>query len=70
VRRTDAIGPLERIAGLQAVLHRHPQVEGVLCGHLHRQIVRRSNTTVAVRLPSTTHQIVLDLRSRTPRASE
>jgi hypothetical protein len=33
IAHTNAIGLLERTAGLEAVLRRHPQVEG--CGHIH-----------------------------------
>jgi hypothetical protein len=34
----------------------------VICGHLHRAIVRRFGGTVAMTVPSTAHQIFLDLR--------
>lgn len=64
----DAMGLLEGSAGLQAVLRRHPQVERVICGHLHRPIVRRYAGTVAMTVPSTAHQIVLDLRAGGPAA--
>ena len=51
---------------LAAVLRRHPQVERVICGHMHRSIVRRFGGTVAMTVPSTAHQIVLDLRPGAP----
>ena len=38
-----------------------PQVERILCGHLHRAIDRRFAGTVAGTAPSTAHQIRLDL---------
>ncbi|HWL84598.1 MAG TPA: phosphodiesterase [Polyangiaceae bacterium] len=57
----EAMG-LEGIDELSAVLARHPQVERVLCGHLHRPIVRRVAGTVAMTCPSTSHQVELDLR--------
>ena len=58
----DAIGLREGREGLGQVLRRHPQVERVICGHLHRTIVRRFGGTVAMTVPSTAHQIFLDLR--------
>lgn len=64
----DGIGLLEGTAGLEAVLSRHPQVERVICGHLHRPITRRFAGTVAMTVPSTAHQIVLDLRAGGPAA--
>ena len=39
-----------------------PQVERVLCGHLHRSIQSRWAGTVASTAPSTAHQVVLDVR--------
>ncbi|MGT2490566.1 hypothetical protein ACU4GD_08650 [Cupriavidus basilensis] len=36
---------------LEAVVRRHPQVERVLCGHLHRHITRRFGGTVAMAAP-------------------
>lgn len=58
----DAIGLLAGREGLAQVLRRHAQVERVICGHLHRTIVRRFGGTVAMTVPSTAHQIHLDLR--------
>jgi hypothetical protein len=51
---------------LEAPLRRHPQVERVMCGHLHRPIVRRFGSMVAMTVPSTARQIVLDLRADAP----
>ncbi|MDH5339695.1 MAG: phosphodiesterase [Rubrivivax sp.] len=68
IRHMDDIGLLDGSAGLAAVLQRHPQVERVICGHLHRPIVRRFGGTVAMTVPSTAHQIVLDLRADGPAA--
>jgi 3',5'-cyclic AMP phosphodiesterase CpdA len=59
----DALSLREGRAGLAAVLARHPQVERVTCGHLHRSALRRMGTTVAMTVPSTAHQIVPDLRT-------
>lgn len=49
-----------------AVVRRHPQVERVLCGHLHRPIQLRWAGTVASTAPSPAHQIALDLRPEGP----
>lgn len=46
---------------LAAVVRRHPQVERVLCGHLHRPIETRFAGTIASTAPSAAHQVVLDL---------
>ncbi len=64
----DDIGLREGSDALADVLRRHPQVERVVCGHLHRPIVRRFGGTVAMTVPSTAHQIVLDLREGGPPA--
>jgi 3',5'-cyclic AMP phosphodiesterase CpdA len=44
------------------IVARHPQIERIACGHLHRAIDRRFAGTVAGTAPSTAHQIQLDLR--------
>lgn len=56
----DAMG-LENPQALAAVIARHPQVERLLCGHLHRPIQARFAGTLASTCPSTAHQIALDL---------
>ncbi len=48
---------------LGAVVARHSQVERIVCGHLHRPILRRWYGTVVSVCPSTCHQIALDLRA-------
>jgi 3',5'-cyclic AMP phosphodiesterase CpdA len=60
MRAMDAMG-LEGKAELAEVIGRHPQVEGVVCGHLHRPITRRFAGTVATTCPATAHQLALDL---------
>lgn len=47
---------------LAAVVRRHPQLERIACGHLHRPIVTRWGGTVAMTAPSVAHQLTLDLR--------
>lgn len=59
----DDIG-LEDASGLEAVVRRHPQVELVTCGHLHRVIQRRFAGTIASTCPSPAHQVALDLDDR------
>jgi 3',5'-cyclic AMP phosphodiesterase CpdA len=44
-----------------AVIARHPQVERIVAGHLHRSIQCRVGGTVATTCPSPAHQIALDL---------
>ena len=56
----DKVG-LEGIEPLRAVIARHPQVERVIAGHLHRPITVRFGGTVASTCPSPAHQVVLDI---------
>lgn len=65
------IGHMDRVGldssdALEAVVRRHPQVERVMCGHLHRSIQARFGGTVASTCPSTAHQVALDLASPSP----
>jgi 3',5'-cyclic AMP phosphodiesterase CpdA len=55
--------------GLEAVVRAHAQVERVLCGHVHRSMLRRWAGTVACTAPSTTTEICLQLRPDAPPAS-
>jgi len=57
---------LDNAAGLAEIVARHPQVERILCGHLHRTIDRRFAGTVAGTAPSTAHQIRLNLVADAP----
>lgn len=63
----DEMG-LDGADALAEVVRRHPQVERVLCGHLHRPIQTRWAGTVASTAPSTAHQVTLDLREDGPLA--
>jgi len=56
----DRVG-LAGIDGLAAVIARHPQVERLIAGHLHRAITVRFAGTVATTCPSPAHQVALDL---------
>jgi 3',5'-cyclic AMP phosphodiesterase CpdA len=50
------------VAGLERVIARHPQVERLLCGHVHRAIQLRFGGTIASACPSTAHQVAADFR--------
>ena len=56
----DAMG-LAGAAGLADVVRRHPQVERIACGHVHRAMTRRFAGTVATTSPATAHQLALAL---------
>ena len=53
-------------AALGAIVRRHPQVERIVCGHIHRPICVRWNGTVVTAAPSTAHQVALNLASGAP----
>ena len=61
----DEIG-LETSWRLRDVFERQPQVERILCGHLHRPISVRFGRTIASTCPSPAHQVVLDVRNDAP----
>jgi 3',5'-cyclic-AMP phosphodiesterase len=66
IAHMDRIG-LDGAAAFAAVLARHPQVERVLCGHLHRPIQARvGGRSIASTAPSTAHQVALDLSADGP----
>jgi 3',5'-cyclic AMP phosphodiesterase CpdA len=65
IEHMDEYG-LDNAAGFAEVILRHPQVERILCGHLHRAIDRRFAGTVAGTAPSTAHQIVFNIRPKAP----
>lgn len=65
------IGHMDRIGlanaeALRAIVQRHPQVERILCGHLHRPIQVRWAGTLASTAPSPAHQVALDLSEDGP----
>ena len=45
----------------EAIVARHPNVERVICGHLHRSIQVRFGGTIASTVPAPAHQVSLDL---------
>lgn len=46
---------------LAAIVRSHPNIERILCGHVHRPIQVRWAGTIAAAAPSTAHQLTLDL---------
>ncbi|HLI10635.1 MAG TPA: phosphodiesterase [Alphaproteobacteria bacterium] len=68
IAHMDKIGLLRGAKELGDVIARHPQVERILCGHLHRAIQTRWHGTIASTAPSTAHQVALDLRADGPSA--
>jgi len=61
----DKIG-LEGAAELEEIISRHPHIERIVCGHLHRSIQCRFGNTIASTCPSTAHQVAMDLREDGP----
>ena len=51
---------------LGAVVERHPQVERILCGHIHRPITARWHGTVVTTASSVAHQVALRLGPKDP----
>ena len=56
----DSIG-LESSDDLERIIKRHPHIERVIAGHLHRPITVRFGGTVASTCPSPAHQVRLDI---------
>jgi 3',5'-cyclic AMP phosphodiesterase CpdA len=61
----DRVG-LEGADALEAIIRRHPHVERLLSGHVHRPIQVRFGGTLASSCPSPALQVALDLRSGGP----
>lgn len=55
-------------ARLAEIIARHPNVERVIAGHLHREIHARFGGTIVSTAGSTAHQVCLDLRDAAPSA--
>jgi 3',5'-cyclic-AMP phosphodiesterase len=62
----DEIGLRSGAAELEAIVARHPNVERVICGHLHRAIDVRFGGTIASTAPAPAHQVALDLDRDAP----
>jgi Icc protein len=57
----DRIGLRSGIERLRRIVAGHPNVERILCGHLHRSIDVRFGGTIASTCPGPAHQVTLDL---------
>ena len=57
----DKIGLLEGAPELEALVRQYPNVERIICGHLHRAIETRFGGTIASTCPAPAHQVRLDL---------
>lgn len=57
----DDIGLLDGARELEALVQRYPNVQRIVCGHLHRSIQVGFGGTVAMTAPSPAHQVCLDL---------
>jgi 3',5'-cyclic AMP phosphodiesterase CpdA len=63
----DELG-LQGREAFAALVARHPQIQAILCGHLHRSIHTLVGGRRALTCPSPAHQVVLDLRNDAPSA--
>jgi 3',5'-cyclic AMP phosphodiesterase CpdA len=64
----DTMALQQGLAGFEALIAAHPQVQRVVCGHLHRMTLGRIAHTAVISAPSTAHQIALDLAADAPLA--
>lgn len=61
IEHMDKIGLLSGKDAFVDIVARHPHVERIVCGHLHRSIDARVAHTVASTAPSPAHQVELGL---------
>ena len=66
INSMDHYGLQSGAAELEAIVSRHPNVERIICGHMHRSIQARFGGTIAATIPSPAHQINLDLAANAP----
>ena len=57
----DKIGLLRGASDFEKIVSRYPNIERIVCGHLHRAIDVRFGLTIASTSPAPAHQVVLDL---------
>src|SRR5213594_52658 len=60
IDRMDRQG-LANAEAMGKVIAQYPQIEAIVCGHLHRPIHTRWHGTVVTTAPSPAHQVALDL---------
>jgi 3',5'-cyclic-AMP phosphodiesterase len=65
IAHMDRIG-LRGRGEFTAIMTRHPQVQLILCGHLHRNIATQIAGRRVLTCPSPAHQVTLDLRKDGP----
>ncbi|HMN82190.1 MAG TPA: phosphodiesterase [Burkholderiaceae bacterium] len=66
VGHMDKVGLLAGIEELEAIVRRHPNIERIICGHLHRAIDTRFGGTLVSTTPAPAHQVTLDLSPDAP----
>jgi 3',5'-cyclic AMP phosphodiesterase CpdA len=64
----DTMALQQGLVGFEALIEAHPQVQRVVCGHLHRMTLGRVAHAAVISAPSTAHQIALDLAADAPLA--
>ncbi|MGM9484327.1 phosphodiesterase [Roseateles sp. NT4] len=64
----DGMALQHGLTGFEALIARHPQVQRVVCGHLHRMTLGRVAHAPSLSAPSTAHQVALDLAPDAPLA--
>lgn len=64
----DAMALQQGLDGFEALIAAHPQVQRVVCGHLHRMTLGRIAQVPVVSAPSTAHQLALELAPDAPLA--
>jgi 3',5'-cyclic AMP phosphodiesterase CpdA len=67
IAHMDRIG-LDNAEAFGRIVAHHPQIEKIICGHLHRAIDTRWCGTAVSTCPSPAHQVALDLRPDGPSA--
>ncbi len=67
INHMDDIG-LNGSEAFADIIKCHPQIEAILCGHLHRNIQTMVGGRRVLTCPSPAHQVALDLRAEAPSA--
>ncbi len=62
----DVVRLVDGAQRLESIISAHPQVQRVLCGHVHRSIQQIFAGTLCQVAPSVAHQVTLDLRPEAP----
>jgi 3',5'-cyclic-AMP phosphodiesterase len=62
----DVVRLVDGAQRLESIISAHPQVQRVLCGHVHRSIQQVFAGTLCQIAPSVAHQVMLDLRPEAP----